>query len=424
VSIATNNITAALQALRDNRTKRLKQFYGRQDIVRLIPGTVENPADRYARQWQNWMASATVFVSDSTSVTYSTGVRLYQQWCTDSKVDPQMIVPPAFYTHGSSPFSHQVTSFGNFIGYLAFDLSLSPQTIRVYRYGIAAWFKSSFLCSKFMDHPVLSQLAASLEVQWRASHEVAETRRLPFTLQMFIYLRTRVCNVANPMEHAIVIAVMICLVLLTRKSEIIPTADDHFMREDDVSFTIRSSVQGASDLVIKSSQAHLHQLSDLVGVVPFVRSAKNDQDGQGTRYYFPTITVGDRSEFCFATEMFKWAQRARPIPGDPFLTYRGILLPKPRWLDYKSLLIAIKNTAISCGFDPSRFGTHSLRIGGATILAAAGLPNHYIQKIGRWKSLTFLQYINLACKSMETSLRSIVDASIFTNDQLRILNPL
>ena len=111
------------------------------------------------------------------------------------------------------------------------------------------------------------------------------------------------------------------------------------------------------------------------------------------------------------------------LPGDPYLTYRGPALPDPRWLDYKSFLTAIKTAAALCGFDPKRFGTHSLRIGGATILAAEGHPNHYIQKMGRWKSLTFLQYINLACKSMETALLSIVNPALFTNDQLRVLNP-
>jgi len=336
-----------------------------------------------------------------------------------------MVKPPPFYDIVASPFTHKVTSFGNFTSHMAFDLCLSPQTIRYYKYGVTAWLKSKFLDIEFTKHPVLSQLAASLEIQWRALHEVAQTRRLPFTMQMFRTLRGKICNSVNPMEHAIVIVTMICLVLLARKSEVIPTADDHFMREDDVSFKMRNPTQGGVDIVIRSSQAHLYELSSLVGVVPFVRSAKNDQEGQGTRYYFPVLlTLSSKAEFCFATEMFRWAQRARPLPGDPFLTYRGNLLPQPRWLDYKSLLTAVKAAAAACGFDPTRFGTHSLRIGGATILAAAGHPNHYIQKMGRWKSLTFLQYVNLACSSMEIALRSIVDPSIFTNEQLRILNPL
>ena len=36
---------------------------------------------------------------------------------------------------------------------------------------------------------------------------------------------------------------------------------------------------------------------------------------------------------------------------------------------------------------------HSFRIGGATLLAAAGYPDHIIQLAGRWQSSTFLRYI-------------------------------
>ena len=375
------------------------------------------------REWHNWQNSCKSFVADSTLTTYATGVRIYMAWCGDSGIDPEMRIPAPHYDATQARFSHQVTSFGNFTGYMAFELSLSPKTIHVYLCGIIAWYIAGFIEHEFVGHPVLQQLAASLEIQWRASHELAATRRPPFTLQMLHVLMTRVCNRMLPMDHAIIIAAMISLVLLTRKSELIPTADEHFMREDDVTFLMRDPQSGIESMC-PSGRVHTLRLADLVGVAPFIRSAKNDQDGEGHRYYFPVITDTTDKSFCLATEMFTWAQRARPQPGDPFLTYRGPLLPTARWLDYKTFLLAIKLAAKYSGFDQSRFGTHSLRIGGATNLAAAGHPNHYIQKMGRWKSLTFLQYINLACKSMETALHSLVDPTQFTNNQLRILNPM
>jgi len=70
-----------------------------------------------------------------------------------------------------------------------------------------------------------------------------------------------------------------------------------------------------------------------------VRSAKNDQESQGI------------VAFCLASEMFRWMQRARMLPGDPFLTCRGPALPDPRWLDYKPFLTAINNAASLCGFE-------------------------------------------------------------------------
>ena len=44
--------------------------------------------------------------------------------------------------------------------------------------------------------------------------------------------------------------------------------------------------------------------------------------------------------------------------------------------------------------DPDLVGAHSLRVGGATALKLHGYDDTAIMKMGRWKSLTFLQYIH------------------------------
>ena len=48
---------------------------------------------------------------------------------------------------------------------------------------------------------------------------------------------------------------------------------------------------------------------------------------------------------------------------------------------------AIKRIAVKMGLDSSLFSTHSFRIRGASLLAAANVPDYVIQRIGRWKSL-------------------------------------
>ena len=49
----------------------------------------------------------------------------------------------------------------------------------------------------------------------------------------------------------------------------------------------------------------------------------------------------------------------------------------------------------SLGLDPARFGAHSLRIGGATAAAAAGVPPSVIRVMGRWNSDIFEIYTRL-----------------------------
>ena len=46
----------------------------------------------------------------------------------------------------------------------------------------------------------------------------------------------------------------------------------------------------------------------------------------------------------------------------------------------------LKLLVLHAGLDPSRYNTHSLRIGRATDLAKAGVPEAIIQQTGRWES--------------------------------------
>ena len=55
-------------------------------------------------------------------------------------------------------------------------------------------------------------------------------------------------------------------------------------------------------------------------------------------------------------------------------------------LTYAVMRQAVKAAAIRLGVDPTKFSLHSLRIGGACALRAAGAPLSMILFMGRWKS--------------------------------------
>ncbi|EGZ11851.1 hypothetical protein PHYSODRAFT_516697, partial [Phytophthora sojae] len=52
----------------------------------------------------------------------------------------------------------------------------------------------------------------------------------------------------------------------------------------------------------------------------------------------------------------------------------------------------IKHAAASNGFEPNRYSTHSVRIGGATALLNAGADRLVIKLMGRWLSNAFEDY--------------------------------
>ena len=57
-----------------------------------------------------------------------------------------------------------------------------------------------------------------------------------------------------------------------------------------------------------------------------------------------------------------------------------------RPLSYELVLQTVKTLMVSIGEDPDQFGTHSLRIGGATALFAMGASETLIRTMGRWSS--------------------------------------
>jgi hypothetical protein len=69
------------------------------------------------------------------------------------------------------------------------------------------------------------------------------------------------------------------------------------------------------------------------------------------------------------------------------------------------------------------FSTHSLRRGGATLLALAGHPNHYIRGMMRSKSDSFMRYITFAFGAMLQSQKSLLDSTIFTMADLLKTSP-
>lgn len=77
---------------------------------------------------------------------------------------------------------------------------------------------------------------------------------------------------------------------------------------------------------------------------------------------------------------------------------------------------ACKIAAAACGLNPDDYASHSLRIGGASALAAAGFHDWEIAILGRWTSMTFLRYLRMgveklsgaAARMARTNLRALL----------------
>ncbi len=117
-----------------------------------------------------------------------------------------------------------------------------------------------------------------------------------------------------------------------------------------------------------------------------VRRSKTDQRGQG----FTVTYYRDLSLSCpFANVITNYWLR-RPIHLSNcanFLAHNDGKEPSRQWFIAK-----LQSLAKLLGYNDARFTGHSLRRGGATALAAAGIPDHIIMQLGNWKSFAYQLY--------------------------------
>ena len=74
------------------------------------------------------------------------------------------------------------------------------------------------------------------------------------------------------------------------------------------------------------------------------------------------------------------------------------------------------------GFNEQRFAPHSLRIAGASAMAANGAPNWLIQLAGRWRTDQFLKHIRLSTEAFQQSITAISSCTVFNSDDIRMWN--
>jgi hypothetical protein len=79
--------------------------------------------------------------------------------------------------------------------------------------------------------------------------------------------------------------------------------------------------------------------------------------------------------------------------------------------------------ALLYNLDPTRISSHSLRIGGASALAAAGVPDYLIMDMGRWRSLTFLTYVRRSTQMFDKARNALARRDLLTADQIKLMNP-
>lgn len=122
-----------------------------------------------------------------------------------------------------------------------------------------------------------------------------------------------------------------------------------------------------------------------------VLSSKTDQYRQGDS----VIVARTGSPTCPVTMLERYFQMASLSRESKLRLFRGIVvtgsgerLRAGGSLSYTRLRELFLKKLAALGFDPKQFGLHSLRAGGASTAANAGVPDRLFKRHGRWRSET------------------------------------
>jgi hypothetical protein len=377
-------------------------------------------------------------VTKSSQIAYSAG---WQRWLVFVKLigtDPYLRILPASWSEwsvaeGSLFGSFPVACAAGFLCYLVNDQSSSsvqPSTAINYLSAVRFNLLTSGVDVRFLDDSIILQKTRTgLMNLWRSAegNSIADKQTLPLSIDMIFSMR-----VPNPSlsELACFTAAIFGYHVLCRVSEYLVTPNTkHHILARSVVFRIRSilpvpavggsSDEGAEFLHVASSDVHRYPKSSVVGCYLTVKDSKNDPGGEGSRYpYTRELSRHPGSLYDFSEILYDWSVVARPLLSAPFFSTSSNFKLTPCTLNKWLSSIALK-----FNLDSKRISSHSLRIGGASSLAAAGVNDYVIQRMGRWKSLCFLQYIRLASGAFATAADNLSNSTIFTVDDVRLYNP-
>ena len=99
------------------------------------------------------------------------------------------------------------------------------------------------------------------------------------------------------------------------------------------------------------------------------------------------IRKNDNQQLCPVKTLIDYVSVRGYVPGPLFINKNG----KPT--NRQFLAVQLKKWIKELGLSPNSYNTHSLRIGRATDMAAAGVPDQVIKATGRWKTDAFVRYI-------------------------------
>lgn len=318
---------------------------------------------QYAPAWRRWK----VFVSALSGQTIT------------AADDESRFLPADLSTHETARL------LAMFIHYMTFDLGLSAESVTGHMSALRYHFRRHYCDSPAFENPQVLACKKAVFLDPMA-YRPSSRQTSPATLAM---VESIIAHFTRPSLHKRVVAVATALAFccLLRPSEYCqtrrhPTGARHILRANSVLF---ERVEGGTSVFHSAATLPSDFTFDQCQSVKLLfLTAKNITLRTSRTVWFSTANT---AVINLPRIMFDWAKVAALHPADPFLSFRRPGSTNQTVLNYHRMNSILKFTARLRGLDPSHVSCHSLRVGGASLLRAAGASDRDICTAGRWKSV-------------------------------------
>ena len=116
-----------------------------------------------------------------------------------------------------------------------------------------------------------------------------------------------------------------------------------------------------------------------------IKQSKTDPFRKGVDLYVGKTA----SQLCPVAAMLSYLCARGMSPGPLFRFEDGKVLSRRQFVD------AVRDGLSRAGIEEGNYCGHSFRIGAATTAAEKGIEDVIIKSLGRWESLTYLQYVKI-----------------------------
>ena len=226
----------------------------------------------------------------------------------------------------------------------------------------------------------------------------------------------------NPLQDlAFFTALLFGFTALTRASNYLPiNSAAYHLNTELIAFTV-APLPGRNGPPVEVTADQLGDipLHRIIGASAFLARSKTDSRGKGRRIPFIRQEVAPPAcVYDIVVILYEYVIAVRPVRGEPLFHVPSLSWSlSPTYYNSRLRVVATKH-----GLDPDRVHSHSVRIGGATVLAAAQVPDYVIMAMGGWASAVYLQYVRPSLQLYAAAQSALANAGYITAQSIRAMH--